>query len=30
LARDYEHTTVSSESMLYIASSRRMLKILAT
>lgn len=30
LARDYEHTTVSSESMVYIASSRRMLKMLAT
>jgi len=30
LARDYEHTTLSSESMVYIASSRRMLKMLAT
>ncbi len=30
LARDYEHTTSSSESMVYIASTRRMLKILAT
>lgn len=30
LARDYEHTTLSSESMVYIASTRRMLKILAT
>ena len=30
LARDYEHTTVSSESMVYIASIRRMLKMVAT
>lgn len=30
LARDYEHTTSSSESMVYIASIRRMLKIVAT
>ena len=30
LARDYEHTTLSSESMVYIASTRRMLKMLAT
>jgi len=30
LARDYEHTTSSSESMVYIASSRRMLKIVTT
>ena len=30
LARDYEHTTLSSENMVYIASSRRMLKMLAT
>jgi len=30
LARDYEHTTSSSESMVYIASARRMLKIVAT
>jgi putative transposase len=30
LARDYEHTTSSSESMVYIASVRRMLKIVAT
>ena len=30
LARDYEHTTLSSESMVYIASTRRMLKLLAT
>ncbi len=29
-ARDYEHTTSSSESMVYIASIRRMLKIVAT
>jgi len=29
LARDYEHTTLSSESMVYIASTRRMLKLLA-
>jgi putative transposase len=30
LARDYEHTTSSSESMIYIASTRRMLKMLTT
>ena len=30
LARDYEHTTSSSESMVYIASARRMLKMVAT
>ena len=30
LARDYEHTTSSSESMVYIASTRRMLKMLTT
>ena len=30
LARDYEHTISSSESMVYIASIRRMLKIVAT
>jgi len=30
LARDYEHTTSSSESMVYIASIRRMLKIAVT
>jgi putative transposase len=30
LARDYEHTTSSSQGMVYIASSRRMLKMLAT
>ena len=30
LARDYEHTTASSEAMAYIASSRRMLRMLAT
>jgi putative transposase len=30
LARDYEHTTSSSESMVYIASIRRMLKIVIT
>jgi putative transposase len=30
LARDYEHTTSSSESMVYIASSRHMLKMVAT
>ena len=30
LARDYEHTTSSSESMVYLASTRRMLKMLAT
>ena len=29
LARDYEHTVQSSESMTYIASTRRMLKIAA-
>ncbi|MBU6359018.1 MAG: transposase, partial [Chloroflexi bacterium] len=28
LARDYEHTTASSESFVYIASIRRMLKSL--
>ena len=30
LARDYEHTTSSSESMVYIASIRRMLKLVTT
>jgi putative transposase len=30
LARDYEHTTASSEAMAYIASTRRMLKMAAT
>ena len=30
LARDYEHTTSSSKSMVYIASIRRMLKMVAT
>jgi putative transposase len=30
LARDYEHTVLSSESMVYIASVRRMLKLVAT
>jgi putative transposase len=30
LARDYEHTTSSSESMVYIASIRRMLKMVAS
>ena len=30
LARDYEHTTSCSESMVYIASIRRMLKMVAT
>ena len=30
LARYYEHTTLSSESAVYIASTRRMLKMLAT
>ncbi len=30
LARDYEHTTSSSENMVYIASIRRMLKMVAT
>ena len=30
LARDYEHTVSSSESMVYIASTRRMLKMVAT
>lgn len=30
LARDYEHTTSSSESMVYIASIRRMLKLVST
>jgi putative transposase len=29
LARDYEHTTSSSENMVYIASIRRMLKMVA-
>jgi putative transposase len=29
LARDYEHTVASSEAMVYIASSRRMLRLLA-
>lgn len=29
LARDYEHTTASSEAMTYLASSRRMLKLLS-
>ncbi len=28
LARDYEHTVLSSESMAYLASTRRMLKLL--
>ncbi len=27
LARDYEHTTVASEAMVYLASARRMLKL---
>ena len=27
LARDYEHTTLSSESLTYLASIRRMLKL---
>jgi putative transposase len=30
LARDYEHTTSSSETMVYIASIRRMLKLVTT
>jgi len=30
LARDYEHTTLSSQTMTYIASVRRMLKLVAT
>lgn len=30
LARDYEHTVLSSEAMTYIASMRRMLKLVAT
>jgi putative transposase len=30
LARDYEHTVASSEAMVYIASTRRMLKLLTT
>jgi putative transposase len=30
LARDYEHTTSSSESMVYIVSVRRMLRMVAT
>ena len=30
LARDYEHTTLSSQAMTYIASVRRMLKLVAT
>lgn len=30
LARDYEHTTLSSETMTYIASVRRMLNLVAT
>jgi putative transposase len=30
LARDYEHTVLSSETMTYIASVRRMLKLVAT
>ena len=30
LARDYEHTVLSSEAMTYIASVRRMLKLVAT
>jgi len=30
LARDYEHTVLSSENMVYIASTRRMLKMVAT
>ncbi len=30
LARDYEHTTLSSETMTYIASVRRMLKLVDT
>jgi putative transposase len=30
LSRDFEHTVLSSETMVYIASVRRMLKIVAT
>jgi putative transposase len=30
LARDYEHTVLSSETMTYLASFRRMLKLVAT
>jgi transposase len=30
LARDYEHTIPSSESMVYLASVRHMLKMVAT
>lgn len=30
LARDYEHTVLSSETMTYLASVRRMLKLVAT
>ena len=30
LSRDFEHTVSSSESMIYIASDRRMLKMVAT
>ena len=30
LARDYEHTVASSEAMTYLASTRRMLKLLST
>ena len=30
LARDYEHTVASAEAMTYLASIRRMLKLLAT
>jgi putative transposase len=30
LSRDFEHTVSSSESMVYIASVRRMLKMVAT
>ena len=29
LARDYEHTVASSEAMTYLASTRRMLKLLS-
>jgi hypothetical protein len=29
LSRDFEHTVESSEAMVYIASIRRMLKLLA-
>jgi hypothetical protein len=28
LARDYEHQTLSSESMVYVASIHRMLRLL--